>query len=122
MRTFIYDLEDIDRAADALQQAQRLGYAAGSREAVQLGDGYRLRAMALARRARTLSDTAAEQAYLAQSADAYRRALALYSKAAGVAAPRTVNAAQRGLEQVEQRKSGFSGAAGRNRRSHAVQP
>jgi hypothetical protein len=122
MRTFIYDLEDIDRGADALRQAQRLGYTAGSREAVQLADGYRLRAMALARRARTLSDTAVEQEYLARSAEAYRRAIALYSKAADFAAPRSLKAAQRGLEQVEQRKGAFSAASGRNRRSHAVQP
>ncbi len=122
MRTFIYDLEDIDRGADALRQAQRLGYTAGSREAVQLADGYRLRAMALARKARALSDTAAEQEYLARSADAYRRAIALYSKATGFAAPRSLKAAQRGLEQVEQRKGASSGAPGRNRRSHAVQP
>jgi hypothetical protein len=122
MRTFIYDLEDLDRGADALQQAQRLGYTAGSREAVQLADGYRLRAMALARRARTVSDTAVAQEYLARSADAYRRAIALYSKAAGFAAPRNLKAAQHGLEQLEQRKGAFSEASGRNRRSHAVQP
>ncbi|HEX4566382.1 MAG TPA: serine/threonine-protein kinase, partial [Vicinamibacterales bacterium] len=122
-RTFIYGLEDVDRGADALQQAQRLGYTAGVRETVQLADGYRLRAMALARRAHTVSDAAVEREYLARSADAYRRAIALYSKAAGFAeAPRSLRAAQRGLTQVEQQKTASSGAAGRNRRSHAVQP
>ena len=121
MRTFIYDLEDVDRGADALQQAQRLGYTAGSREAAQLADGYRLRAMALARRARTLSDTAVEQEYLARSADAYRRAIALYSKAAGFAAPRSLKAAQRGLEQVEQRKGAFSGGV-RSKQTIARRP
>ena len=44
MRTFIYGLEDVDRGADALKQAQRLGYTAGERETVQLADGYRSRA------------------------------------------------------------------------------
>lgn len=121
-RTFIYGLEDVDRGADALQQAQRLGYTAGAREAVQLADGYRVRAMALARRARTQSDAAGEQQYLARSADAYRRAIALYSKAAGSADPSSLRAAQRGLAQVEQQQSASSGASGRNRRSHAVQP
>jgi hypothetical protein len=105
-----------------LQQAQRLGYTAGAREAGQLADGYRLRAMALARRARTLSDAAAEQECLSRSADAYRRAIALYSKAAGVADPRSLRAAQRGLAQVEQQKSASSGASGRIRRSHIAQP
>ena len=122
MRTFIYDLEDVDRGADALQEAQRLGYTAGSREAVQLADGYRLRGMALARRARTVSDTAVAQACLARSADAFRRAIALYSTGAGFAAPRSLKAAQRGLEQVEQRKGAFSVASARNRRSRAVHP
>jgi hypothetical protein len=121
-RTFIYGLEDVDRGADALQQAQRLGYTAGAREAVQLADGYRLRAMALARRARAQSDAAGEQEYLARSADAYRRAIALYSKAASFLDPSSLRAAQRGLAQVEQQMSASSAASGRSRRSHADQP
>lgn len=122
MRIFIYDLEDIDSGADALQQAQRRGYSAGSREALQLADGYRLRGMTLARRARTSSDPAVEQEYLARSADAYTRAIALYSKAGGSAAPKSLKAAQRGLEQVQQRQGARSVSSGRNRKSHAVQP
>jgi eukaryotic-like serine/threonine-protein kinase len=114
MRTFIYGLEDVDRGADALQQAQRLGYTAGARETVQLADGYRSRAMAFARTARALSGTAVEPEYLARSADAYRRAIALYSKVLGFAeAPRSLRAAQRGLQQVEQRKGEFPGTSGR---------
>ena len=122
MRTYIYDLEDIDRAADALQQAQRLGYTPGAREAVQLADGYRLRAVALARKARTVGDRAVEQEALARSADAYRRAIALYSKADGLAARRSLRAAQRGLAEVERRKGSFAGVSGRDRRAHTVQP
>jgi serine/threonine protein kinase len=114
MRTFIYGLEDVDRGADALQQAQRLGYTAGARETVQLADGYRSRALAFARTARTLSGMAVEPEYLARSADAYRQAIDLYSRALGYAeAPRMLRAAQRGLEQVEQRKGELSGASGR---------
>src|SRR3954453_8989561 len=75
MRTFIYGLEDVDRGADALRQAQRLGYSAGERETVQLADGYRTRAIAFARTARTLSGRTVEQKYLARSADAYRQAI-----------------------------------------------
>mgnify|MGYP003693605401 CR=1 FL=1 len=37
MRTFIYGLEDVDRGADALKQAQRLGYTAGARETAAAG-------------------------------------------------------------------------------------
>jgi serine/threonine protein kinase len=105
MRTFIYGLEDVDRGADALKQAQRLGYTAGERETVQLADGYRSRALVYARTARTLSDVAAQQDYLARSAEAYRQSIDLYSKALGYAdARRSLRAAQRGLEQVEQRR------------------
>ncbi len=121
-RTFIYGLEDVDRGAEALQQAQRLGYPAGGREAAQLADGYRVRAMALARKAPTQRDAAVAQDYLARSADAYRRAIALYAKAGGLADPRSLRAAQRGLAQVEQQKSASVAAPGRNRRAHAVQP
>lgn len=111
MRTFIYGLEDVDRGADALKQAQRLGYTAGARETAQLADGYRSRAMALARTARTLSGLAAEQEYLRRSADAYRQAIDLYSTVPGYpGAPRNLRAAQLGLEQIEQRKSELSNA------------
>jgi eukaryotic-like serine/threonine-protein kinase len=110
MRTFIYGVEDVDRGADALKQAQRLGYTAGARETVQLADGYRSRAMTFARTARTLSGLAAEQEYLRRSADAYRQAISLYSNVLGYAdAPRSLRAAQLGLEQAEQRRSDLSG-------------
>jgi len=120
MRTFIYGLEDVDRGADALQQAQRLGYSAGERETVQLADGYRARAIAFARTARRRSGMAVEQEYLARSAEAYRQAIDLYSKVLGYAdAPRSLRAAQRGLEQIEQRKRELSGAPGRPERAPA---
>jgi hypothetical protein len=104
MRTFIYGFEDVDRGADALKQAERLGYTAGERETVQLADGYRSRALVFARTARTLSGMAAQQD-LARSAEAYRQAIDLYSRALGYAdAPRSLRAAQQGLEQVEQQR------------------
>jgi Protein kinase domain len=113
MRTFIYGLEDVDRGADALKQAQRLGYTAGEREAVQLADGYRSRALVFARTARTLSGMAAQQD-LARSAEAYRQAIHLYSSALAYAnTRRSLRAAQRGLEQVEQRRIASSTPPGR---------
>jgi hypothetical protein len=115
MRTFIYGLEDVDRGADALKQAQRLGYTAGERETVQLADGYRSRALVFARTARTLSGIAAQQDYLARSAEAYRQAIDLYSKALGYPdARRSLRAAQRGLEQVEQRRTESSTPPGQS--------
>ena len=104
MRTFIYGLEDVDRGADALKQAQSFGYTAGDRETAQLADGYRSRAESLARTARTLSGMAQEAEYLTRAAEAYREALNLYSKVPGFAGvPRNMRVAQSGLKQVEQR-------------------
>src|SRR5206468_7853023 len=85
MRTFIYGLEDVDRGADALKQAQRFGYTAGDRETAQLADGYRSRGDALARSARALAGMSQEQESLTRAADAYRQALDLYAKVLGFA-------------------------------------
>jgi len=103
-RTFIYGLEDVDRGADAFTQAQRLGYTLGDRETTQLADGYRARGENLARTARTLAGLAPEQDYLTRAAEAYRRALDLYSKVVSFAdVARAMRLTQRELGQVEQR-------------------
>jgi eukaryotic-like serine/threonine-protein kinase len=104
MRVFIYGLEDVDRGADALKQAQRLGYQQSDRETAQLGDGYRARAETFARTARTLAGLPQEPDYLARAAEAYRLALECYSNAVGFGdVPRNVRTAQRGLTQIEER-------------------
>ncbi len=109
MRTFIYGLEDVDRGADALKQAQRFGYTAGDRETAQLADGYRSRAETFVRTAHTFSGMAQEQESLTRAAEAYRQALELYSKVLGFAGvSRNMRAAQRGLTQVEQRMADLS--------------
>ena len=79
-RTFIYGLEDIDRAADAFKRAQSLGYTTGDRETVQLADGYRARGDSLWRTARQLKDLPQELDYLQRATDAYRQANDLYEK------------------------------------------
>jgi eukaryotic-like serine/threonine-protein kinase len=76
-RTFIYGLDDIDRAAEALKQAQQLGYAAGDRETAQLVDGYRARADSLVKTAQALRDLPQEQEYLQRALTAYREAWTL---------------------------------------------
>jgi tRNA A-37 threonylcarbamoyl transferase component Bud32 len=53
-RTFIYGLEDVDRGAEALAQAEKSGHHPGERETTQLADGYRARGETLARTAQTL--------------------------------------------------------------------
>jgi eukaryotic-like serine/threonine-protein kinase len=108
-RTFIYGLEDVDRGADALAQAQRFGYTPGDRETTQLADGYRARGETLARKARTLAGLAQEQEYLIRAGEAYRRALDLYAKVVSFAdVARTIRQTQRALAQVEQRIADLS--------------
>ena len=68
-RTFIYGLDDVDRAADAFQRAERAGYTPGSREAAQLGDGYRSRADTLMRSARDVAGLAQERDYLTRAVE-----------------------------------------------------
>ena len=103
-RTFIYGLEDVDRAADALKQAQRHGYTPTQRETVQLADGYRARADALVRNARQLDGMPQERDSLSRAVNAYRQALTLYSDAVDYASvPRYIRLTQRSLEQVEHR-------------------
>ena len=104
MRTFIYGIEDIDRGADALREAQRLGFSAGARETMQLADGYRTRGETLVRTARTLQGLPQESEYLQRAAESLREALTLYGRVPGsdgVAA--NLRRTQQALERVEQR-------------------
>jgi hypothetical protein len=113
-RTFIYGLEDVDRGADALKQAQQNGYTPSERDTAQLADGYRARGNVLARHARGLAGVPQERDYLVRAADAYRQALALYPKAGTFAnVPFNIRVTQRALEQVERRMDELSGPTGR---------
>jgi len=103
-RTFIYGFDDVDRGVDALAQAEQNGYTRTDREVAQLGDGYRLRAEALARSARHVLGMPQERDYLTRAVDAYREAIAHYSKSGDHAnASRVLGAIQRRLDQVQQR-------------------
>ena len=105
-RTFIYGMEDVDRAADALNQAQRLGYTPAQRETVQLADGYRARADTLVRNARQLDGMPQQRDYLARAVNAYRQSIALYSDAVDYASVvRYIRLTQRSLERAEQQIS-----------------
>ena len=112
MRVFIYGLEDIDRGADALKQAQRLGFSAGNRETAQLADGYLTRGETLMRTARTLEGMPQESDYLQRAAESLREALTLYGRVPGsngVAA--NLRRTQRSLERIEQRLAALSAAS-----------
>jgi hypothetical protein len=79
-RTFIYGLDDMDRAADALKQAQERGYDMGDREVAQLGDGYRVRGERLRATARQMRGMPQEEEYLRRALAAYREALEQYER------------------------------------------
>ncbi len=103
-RTFIYGLEDIDRAADALKQAQKLGYTIGDRETAQLADGYRGRGDSLWQTARQLADLPQEPEYLQRASDAYRQAQGLYEKIPGFPGVAvSLRRIQRSLDLIDER-------------------
>jgi serine/threonine protein kinase len=77
-RVFVYGLDDVDRGANALEQAQRRGYILTERETNLLADGYRSRGNSFARIARKLEGMSQESDYLTKAVEAYQRALELY--------------------------------------------
>jgi hypothetical protein len=103
-RVFIYGLDDIDRGADALQQAQKLGYAPGDRETAQLADGYRVRGDTLWQTARRYADMSQESEYLQRASEAYKQAQELYERIpAYPGVPINLRRTQRALEQIDER-------------------
>jgi hypothetical protein len=103
-RTFTLGLGDVDRGADALAQAERLGHRPGEREIAHLADGYRERGDSLVRSARQLTGMPQEQGYLERAVLAYQQALTHYSKVVSFGgATRNIRTTQRGLDRVRQR-------------------
>jgi serine/threonine protein kinase len=104
-RTFIYGMEDIDRAADAIRQAQKLGYTTGDRETAQLAYGYRMRGDSLWLTARQFEDMPQELEHLHGASEAYRQAHELYMKIPsfpGVAD--SLRRTERGMERIADRR------------------
>jgi serine/threonine protein kinase len=109
-RTFIYGLEDIDRAADALKEAQKLGYTTGDRETAQLADGYRARGESLWQTARRLADMPQESEYLQRAGDAYRQAQGLYERIPGFPGVAVnLRRVRKALEQIDDRTAERAG-------------
>jgi tRNA A-37 threonylcarbamoyl transferase component Bud32/tetratricopeptide (TPR) repeat protein len=95
MRTFIA-MEDIERGADALAQAERYGYTAGNRDWALLGEGY------LARGAKLAATEEIEP--LNRAADAYTQAIDHFTKAAGYGnVAQRLREARRRLAEVRER-------------------
>jgi tetratricopeptide (TPR) repeat protein len=77
-RVYIYGLKDFDKGYEALQQAQKRGYAWGNREKLLLADGYRERADRLWQDSRNVRELPPEKDQLQRAADDYKRAQELY--------------------------------------------
>jgi hypothetical protein len=108
-RTFIYGLQDLDRGADALRQAEKYGYMPGERETVQLADGYRVRGDTLMRNARQLSGMPQERDYVQRAVEAYRQALTRYLSITDLSRiGANIRLTQRSLDSAELKLAEFS--------------
>jgi eukaryotic-like serine/threonine-protein kinase len=120
-RVYVYGLKDIDKAYQALQEAQRLGYPLGVREKLQLADGYRDRADRAWWDSRNVRGLPQEKDQIQRAADDYQRALELYQ---GIAPSGNANAAiarvQSSLESVNFRLREIEGGQAPSGRAGSV--
>ncbi len=103
-RVYVYNLKDVDKAAQAYDQATRHGYQLGSRDNLVLADGYLERADRTFWDSRNVRGLPQEKDQLQRSGDDYRRALRLYQEIApyGNAAAK-ITRVQSSLESVDYR-------------------
>jgi tetratricopeptide (TPR) repeat protein len=103
-RTYIYGLKDVEKADEALRDAEKHGYDLGNREKNQLADGYRDRADRLWSDSRSLTGLPQEKDMLEKCAEDYERALELYQGIApyGNASANVVRVQEK-LDRVKQR-------------------
>jgi tetratricopeptide (TPR) repeat protein len=80
-RLYVYGVKDIDKAYEALDDAQKRGYPMGNREKLQLADGYRDRGDRLWWDSRNVRGLPPEKDQIQRAADDYQRALDLYQSA-----------------------------------------
>lgn len=81
-RVYVYGLKDLDKAYEALGEAEKRGYRMGNREKSQLADGYRDRADRLANDSKSVKGLPAEKDQLQRAADDYKHAMELYQEVA----------------------------------------
>jgi serine/threonine protein kinase/tetratricopeptide (TPR) repeat protein len=81
-RVYVYGLKDIDKAYEALQNAEKRGYQLGNREKLQLADGYRERADRLWWDSRNVRGLPQEKDQIERAAGDYQHALNLYQSIA----------------------------------------
>jgi serine/threonine protein kinase len=77
-RLYVYSLGDVEKAEEALRNADRRGHDLGKREKAQLADGYRARGDKFMREAERASGLPDEKDYLDRAKEDYRRAEDLY--------------------------------------------
>jgi len=97
-------LRDIDKAYDALRQAERHGYRLGAREKALLADGYRDRGHRLWWDSRNIRGLPQEKDQIQRAADDYRRALEIYQEIVPYGGASTsIVTVQNALTEVETR-------------------
>jgi serine/threonine protein kinase/tetratricopeptide (TPR) repeat protein len=79
-RVYVYGLKDMDKAYQALQEAERRGYPMGNREKAYLADGYRERADELVKTSDNVRELPQEKDELQRAKEDYDRALQLYQE------------------------------------------
>jgi serine/threonine protein kinase len=107
-----YQLDDVDKAEDALQKAAHYGHPPGKRETAQLADGYRHRAERMWRQSRGLThEPEEERNFLDRAKQDYAHAEDLYQRAGlfGDAARNRLQAIH-GEQRVAQRLSELQGS------------
>lgn len=103
-RTFIYGLDDVDRGADALAQAEKNGHPTSEREKMQLADGYRIKGETLERTALTLRGLDQEVDYLKRASEALQEALTRYQEIGSFSnVAGTIRDTQRKRDLIEKR-------------------
>ncbi len=111
-RLYVYEMNDLDKGEEALNQAAKHGHPMGKKELALLADGYRRRADREWRESRSFTDTPSqEREYLDQARHDYVHAEDLYQQVGmfGDAARNETQAIQ-GQQRVEQRLVMLQGA------------
>ncbi len=108
-RLYVYELNDMDRAEEALKKADKYGHPMAKRETAQLADGYLRRGDRFWRQALGMAhNPEQEREYLDRAHEDYMRAAELYQRVGLFGdAPRNQSIAIQGEQKVEQRLDGL---------------
>jgi len=111
---YVYGMKDLDKAYDALREAQKLGHPLGNREKQQLADGYLDRAGELTSDALNVRGMPREKDQIERAAADFNRALELYQGIVPFGhATKSAALAQSGLDGANSRLAQIAaGAAG----------